>query len=67
MILMDIHSIDLPTLYELIDFTLCDGTRLKLMWLNILEQTPVPLAFSSSMMLLVLRFVRWKGHTGGDL
>ncbi len=29
MILMDVHSIDLPTLYELIDFTLCDGTRLN--------------------------------------
>ncbi len=29
MILMYVHSIDLPTLYELIDFTLCDGTRLN--------------------------------------
>ena len=29
MILMYLHSIDLPTLYELIDFTLCDGTRLN--------------------------------------
>ncbi len=29
MILMYIHSIDLPTLYELIDFTLCDGTSLN--------------------------------------
>ncbi len=26
---MYIHSIDLPTLYELIDFTLCDGTSLN--------------------------------------
>ncbi len=26
---MYVHSIDLPTLYELIDFTLCDGTRLN--------------------------------------
>ena len=29
MILMYVHFIDLPTLYEIIDFTLCDGTKLN--------------------------------------
>ncbi len=60
MILMYVHSIDLPTLYELIDFTLCYGTKL-----NVVERIGID---SSDFGTLLLNdatvFVQWKRHRG---